>query len=106
MESRIDDKTDLLVDPAPQQSKGIAAEDVSETEGTVGNLSCEIDRYFKLGEILAHTECLASNLQLTNQPSPLENISHVALEDELDPHSTYFYLGNIYAELPQRFPRN
>lgn len=63
--------------------------------------SFEVKQYFKLGEILAETELLSSQIvhapsapQITNE---LETCS-MFLEEEFDPFSTYYYLGNIYAD--------
>jgi hypothetical protein len=97
-----------IVASTPQQRIDIVPDAPSESEWIpiVANLGCEIDRYFKLGASIAQTEYLASNMPTTNLSNQLESLPDpTLLNDEFDQHSTYYYLGNLYAGLPQQFPR-
>jgi hypothetical protein len=70
----------------------------------------EMERYFKLGEILAKTENLASKLpppELSMREVEVESdVPHISEcgQEELDPLATYYYLGNVYAAIPNKFP--
>jgi hypothetical protein len=64
----------------------------------------ETKRYFKLGEILAKTENLASNLSQLDFPlKGFESGKRLLDDEEIDPLSTYYYLGKVSAGIPRHF---
>lgn len=63
----------------------------------------EIDRYFKLGRLLAHTEGITASMSPSDNSMAIQEVEEekifptIGETEEFDPYSTYYYLGNVYA---------
>lgn len=79
-------------------------------------LTPEIDRFFKLGRLLAHTEGITASLTPNENNNYSNGNNHINQKNEEklfrmieeneendDPHSTYYYLGNVSAQTTRNF---